>query len=471
MRPARVAAVALNTSALDEDAAHGRDRRRPNARRDSSPTTRSASAPAGSWTRCWRTSPARSGVDTWYNGRVNDPRVDRLAELVVGYSLGLGEGRRPPHRRLRRRRAARARALPLRAPRRRAPVHEHRPDGLNELLVAEGSDEQLAYISPDPVARDRGARRDRDHLVGAEHPLVLERGRAPARRATSRRSASSSNRRWERISAGELRWCGTLHPDARARAGRGHVARRVRGVLLRAPATPTTTRPRSTGARVASALERARRASSPACASCASSGPTPISASPSTAGRGSPPTARSTCPDGEVFTSPVETGTEGEIRFTFPAVFHGPRGRGRPAALRGRPRRRGRGGAGRGVPARAARPRRGRARSLGEVAFGLNYEIDRFTRNILLDEKIGGTMHLALGAGFAQAGGRELLRAPLGSDLRPARGRRGLRGRRARLEGRGVPRGARRDAGRNGRPWLIRASSGWPRSPSGTRPP
>ncbi len=36
----------------------------------------------------------------------------------------------------------------------------------------------------------------------------------------------------------------------------------------------------------------------------------------------------------------------------------------------------------------------------------MNYEIDRFTRNILLDEKIGGTMHLALGASFAQAGGR-----------------------------------------------------------------
>jgi aminopeptidase len=46
------------------------------------------------------------------------------------------------------------------------------------------------------------------------------------------------------------------------------------------------------------------------------------------------------------------------------------------------------------------------ARVLGEVAFGLNYEIDRFTRNILLDEKIGGTIHLALGAGFAQAGGK-----------------------------------------------------------------
>ena len=46
------------------------------------------------------------------------------------------------------------------------------------------------------------------------------------------------------------------------------------------------------------------------------------------------------------------------------------------------------------------------ARVLGEVAFGLNYEIDRFTRNILFDEKIGGTMHLALGSGFPQAGGQ-----------------------------------------------------------------
>jgi aminopeptidase len=45
------------------------------------------------------------------------------------------------------------------------------------------------------------------------------------------------------------------------------------------------------------------------------------------------------------------------------------------------------------------------ARVLGEFAFGLNYEIDRWTRNILFDEKIGGTVHLALGSGFQQAGG------------------------------------------------------------------
>jgi aminopeptidase len=46
------------------------------------------------------------------------------------------------------------------------------------------------------------------------------------------------------------------------------------------------------------------------------------------------------------------------------------------------------------------------SRVLGEVAFGMNYEIDRFTRDILFDEKIGGTIHLALGASFKKVGGR-----------------------------------------------------------------
>ena len=40
------------------------------------------------------------------------------------------------------------------------------------------------------------------------------------------------------------------------------------------------------------------------------------------------------------------------------------------------------------------------------MAFGLNYEIDRFTRDILFDEKIGGTMHFALGSSFKKLGSK-----------------------------------------------------------------
>jgi aminopeptidase len=45
------------------------------------------------------------------------------------------------------------------------------------------------------------------------------------------------------------------------------------------------------------------------------------------------------------------------------------------------------------------------ARRLGEFAFGNNFGIQRFTRNILFDEKIGGTVHLALGASYPETGG------------------------------------------------------------------
>jgi aminopeptidase len=110
-------------------------------------------------------------------------------------------------------------------------------------------------------------------------------------------------------------------------------------------------------------------------------------------------------PDGEVFTSPVETETEGEIRYTFPAVYHG-----REVVdvrLRFEEGRVVHGEASRGNDyLQSLLEMDPGARVLGEVAFGLNYEIDRFTRNILFDEKIGGTMHLALGSGFSQAGGR-----------------------------------------------------------------
>ena len=43
---------------------------------------------------------------------------------------------------------------------------------------------------------------------------------------------------------------------------------------------------------------------------------------------------------------------------------------------------------------------------LGELAFGVNYNITRYTRNTLFDEKIGGTVHVALGSGYPETGNR-----------------------------------------------------------------
>jgi len=44
------------------------------------------------------------------------------------------------------------------------------------------------------------------------------------------------------------------------------------------------------------------------------------------------------------------------------------------------------------------------AKYVGEFAIGTNYQINRFSRNILYDEKIGGTFHMALGAGYPETG-------------------------------------------------------------------
>ncbi len=63
------------------------------------------------------------------------------------------------------------------------------------------------------------------------------------------------------------------------------------------------------------------------------------------------------------------------------------------------------------------------ARRLGELGIGTNYGITDGTGEILLDEKIGGTVHLAVGPLISRDRRRQRVRDPLGHDLRPAQGR------------------------------------------------
>jgi aminopeptidase len=110
-------------------------------------------------------------------------------------------------------------------------------------------------------------------------------------------------------------------------------------------------------------------------------------------------------PDGELYTSPVEDSVQGWIRFTYPAIHDGHEVEGIELQFE----------KGRVVEASAAKNEAflisqldvdAGARYLGEFAIATNDRIDRFTRNILFDEKIGGTIHLALGNGFPQAGSK-----------------------------------------------------------------
>ena len=116
------------------------------------------------------------------------------------------------------------------------PYSNVEPERLPELLLAEGSDEQLDFLSPMRLARGRARRRDRHDLVGDEHALAQpRRPRAPP--AAARDAAQLAKRRWERIASGELRWCGTLFPtQAHAQDAEMSLAR-VRALRLPARAT------------------------------------------------------------------------------------------------------------------------------------------------------------------------------------------------------------------------------------------
>ena len=124
-------------------------------------------------------------------------------------------------------------------------------------------------------------------------------------------------------------------------------------------------------------------------------------------------------PSGEVFTGPVEESAEGHIHFTYPVVTQGRE----IADIRLRF------AGGVVVDASAAKNEAflietldtdPGARRLGEFAFGTNDGIDRWTRNILLDEKIGGTVHMALGSGYPETGSsnRSAIHWDLICDLR-----------------------------------------------------
>lgn len=110
-------------------------------------------------------------------------------------------------------------------------------------------------------------------------------------------------------------------------------------------------------------------------------------------------------PDGEIFTAPLEDSVDGHIRFSFPAVYQGREVEGVQLTFE----------AGEVVDATATKNEAflhrmleadEGARYVGEFAIGTNPGIQRFSKNILFDEKIGGTVHLALGQGYPDTGSR-----------------------------------------------------------------
>ncbi len=112
-------------------------------------------------------------------------------------------------------------------------------------------------------------------------------------------------------------------------------------------------------------------------------------------------------PDGEVFTSPVEDGINGEIYFDFPQNYRGNSAHDVHLKIEN----------GQVVKATASSGQEfldamlnmdEGSRGIGEIAFGTNNEIQDVTGNILFDEKIGGAIHMAVGASYPETGGKNV---------------------------------------------------------------
>jgi aminopeptidase len=110
-------------------------------------------------------------------------------------------------------------------------------------------------------------------------------------------------------------------------------------------------------------------------------------------------------PSGEIFTGPVEESVNGWVRFTYPAIFSGREVEGIELRFED----------GKVVEASAKKNEAflisvldtdPGARYLGEWAVGTNNGIQRFTKSILYDEKIGGTIHMAVGNGYPETGSK-----------------------------------------------------------------
>ncbi|MFW5991815.1 MAG: aminopeptidase [Halanaerobiaceae bacterium] len=112
-------------------------------------------------------------------------------------------------------------------------------------------------------------------------------------------------------------------------------------------------------------------------------------------------------PGGEVFTGPVENSVEGHIRFSFPGIYQGKeiedirltfeKGKVIKASA----------GKGEELLQTLLETDEG-ASYVGEVAVGCNKGITHFSRNMLFDEKIGGTIHLAIGRSYPETGGKNI---------------------------------------------------------------
>lgn len=332
---------------------------------------------------------------------MSDVRLQRMAHILVHYSLSLKKGDRLA-----------IDAGPVAAPLVREVVREAlhvgaypelfvQLPGVREIYLQEASDEQLTYI---PATRRMVYEQYETLLSISSDENTKELNEIdPARQALAQQATYDLLQTLMRRSAeGSLRWCGTLFPTNAYAQDAGMSLSSFEEFVYHAcflNDEDPVARWQEISKQQQELVERLKGKREVHIV-----GPD-TDLTLSVAGRVFINSdGKRNFPSGEIFTGPVENSANGYIRFSFPASYNGRsvedvRLRFKNGVV---------------VEATAAQGQdfldrmlsmdEG-ARRLGEFAFGNNRNVQRCTKNILFDEKIGGTIHLALGRSYPETGG------------------------------------------------------------------
>jgi aminopeptidase len=332
---------------------------------------------------------------------VRDPRVEGLAKILVGYSTQVKEGEVVS---IDGDSAAEPLLLAVYEEVLKAgahPILNVSLDGQAAVYYKQAADAQLEWVSPTSEWLLDNA--DVRIAVGAS-ANTRELSAVPPERQMRRQAATGPllARAMERSARGEFRWCYTLFPTnayaAEAEMSLADYEDFYYGACLATDGDPLTAWERASAEtkRLAEWIEGHSevRVTAPG---------TDIKLG--IEGRKFIPCdGRHNMPDGEFFTGPVEDSVEGEVSFHLPATIGGREVAGVRLRFEG----------GKVVEASAERGEEylvelldtdPGARRLGELGIGTNYAIDRGTREVLLDEKLGGTVHMAVGKSYPESGG------------------------------------------------------------------
>jgi aminopeptidase len=332
---------------------------------------------------------------------LRDPRVENLAKILVGYSTKVGEGDTVV---IDGESAAEPLLLAIYEETLKAggnPMLNVSIDGQSASYFKHAGDAQIDWVSP--LQKWMAEEADVRISVGAS-TNTRELSGVPPERQTRRQAATGElmKKVMKRSAEGSFRWCYTLFPTgayaSEAEMSLADYEDFYFGACLAADPEPLSAWKRASEEcnRLAGWIEGHEevRVTAPG---------TDIRLG--IAGRKFIPCdGEHNMPDGEFFTGPVEDSVEGEVSFHLPAVIGGREVSGVRLKFE----------AGKVVDAGAERGEEflvklldtdEGARRLGELGIGTNYSIDRGTREVLLDEKIGGTVHMAVGASYPESGG------------------------------------------------------------------